>query len=146
LILDTTYLLPLSRISIDTDLLKVVDEGRTKLDMNKFRISTISIFEVQAKAAKLNVSTSFTSEAIETILATFRAEPFYAPEILETSKALLEPLRDYIDCLIVATAIVMKEDLVTEDSRIRKNGSFLKNKYGINITSYKEILEGRYPG
>ena len=145
MILDTTYLLPLSRIAVDTDLLKAVDEGRTGLDMKEFGISTISLFEVQAKAAKLNVSTDFTTEAIETILVAFRAEPFYAPKILEISKALLDPLRDYIDCIIVATAITLKEDLVTEDSRIRKNGAFLKNKYGLNLTNYKEIIEGRYP-
>jgi len=143
MIIDTTYLLPLSKIGIDTDLLRAIDDGKTNLRIEDAKISLISVFELQAKAAKLKIPASFTIEAADVISTAFRIEPFYNPEIIEVSQALLGRLNDYIDCLIVATAIALKEDLITEDSKIMKNRRFIKEKYKINVLNYKEVLNGK---
>lgn len=140
MIIDTTYLLPLSRIDIDTDLLKAIDEGKVNLDLYSIKINMISIFELQAKAAKTKIPTNFTAEAIDAINTIFKVEPFYNPEIMKISYSLLEYLKDYIDCIIVATAVVSGEDLITEDSRINYNKKFIKDKYKIDITNYKELI------
>lgn len=137
MIFDTTYLLPLSRIEVDTDLLRLIADNKTKLTFDEIRISLISLFELQAKAAKLNVNSKFVVEAIETIDSVFRVEPFYNPKIIEISHLLSKRLGDYIDCIILATAIALKEDLVTEDSRINNLRRQIKEGYGINIINYK---------
>jgi len=101
----------------------------------------ISLFELQAKAAKLNVDPVFTSEAIDIINAEFRVEPFYNSHIIKISKGLLDVLNDYIDCIIVATAIALREDLITEDGRINDNKKELENKYNINIFNYRDLIK-----
>ena len=140
MIIDTTYLLPLSHIGIDTDLLKAIDDNKIKLNFDEITISLISIFELQAKAAKLKVPTNFTAEAIDVIGTVFRIKPFYDPEIIKTSYTLLKQISDYIDCIIVATATVLNEDLITEDSKIIANKKFIKDKFGINVMNYKDLL------
>lgn len=120
-----------------------MDDGETKLRIEDVKISLISIFELQAKAAKLKIPVNFTIEATDVISTAFKVEPFYNPEIIETGQALLRRLNDYIDCLIVATAIALKEDLITEDSKIMKNRRFIKEKYKIDVLNYKEVLSGK---
>jgi hypothetical protein len=53
LILDTAYILPLAKIGVDTDVLLAIAERKTDLVISEMGISLISIFELQAKAAKL---------------------------------------------------------------------------------------------
>lgn len=57
MIIDTTYLLPLARIGVETDLLRAVVEGRVRRDVSlrNLKVNLISLFELQAKAAKLGV-------------------------------------------------------------------------------------------
>jgi predicted nucleic acid-binding protein len=141
LIIDTTYLLPLSRIGIDTDLLAAVDEGKINLDIDDFGINLISIFELQAKAAKLDVDPKFASEAVSVINTEFRVEPFYNPRIIRISNGLLKELNDYIDCIIVATAIALNEDLITEDRKIIDNKKLIKDKYKINVFNYLDLIK-----
>jgi PIN domain nuclease of toxin-antitoxin system len=139
MILDTTYLLLLARIAIDIDLLGAIAKGKVDLKFNEITISLISLFELQAKATKLMIPVKFIIEAIKAIFVTFRIEPFYKPEIIEVSYRLRKLIQDYIDCVILATAIVMKEDLVTEDSLILANMEIIRNKYGIKVLSFKDI-------
>ena len=141
MILDTTYLLPLARIRVDTDLLKAVAEGKTELELEALSVNLISIFELQAKAAKLGVPAKFVTEAAQAILATFRVEPFYKPEVIKKSFELRKTIPDYIDCMIVATAATLKEDLVTEDTLISANRKQIKKTYGINILSYRDLVK-----
>ncbi len=103
-------------------------------------VSLVSLFELQAKAAKLGVPSRYVVEAIDTINHTFRVEPFFNPKIVETSSNLLKDLNDYVDCLILATAIASKEDLVTEDQKILGVSNEMKDRYGVNIVSSKEFL------
>jgi len=72
LILDTTYLLPLARIAVDTDLLEAMAKGKTDIKLGDATVNPISIFELQAKAARLMMPVKFTVEAVEAMLTAFR--------------------------------------------------------------------------
>ena len=140
MILDTTYLLPLARIQIDTDLLRASAERKANLKLEEITVNIISIFELQAKAAKLMVPAEFVVEAVKAINMAFKVEPFSRPEIVEIAYELTKMMPDYIDCVIVGTAAVLKDNLVTEDLRILSKREYLKEKYGVNICSYKELV------
>jgi len=139
LIIDTTYLLPLTRIHVDTDLLKAAAEGEIDLKLENLTVNLISVFELQAKAAKLGVPSKFVTEAADAILTTFRVEPFHKPEIVEISFELRKSIQDYIDCVIVATAATLREDLATEDTLVLANRKQIKDRYGVNTMSYQDI-------
>ena len=141
MILDTTYLLPLARISIDTDLLKAIADGKVGWKLEEVTVSMISIFELQAKAAKLMVPAEFVVDAIEAIFRAFKVEPFHRPEIIKVAYDVKNLVSDYVDCVIVATATVLKEILATEDSQILSNRELLEGQYGISVASYKELVK-----
>ncbi|MEM3607400.1 MAG: hypothetical protein QW238_00855 [Candidatus Bathyarchaeia archaeon] len=126
MILDTTYLLPLARIAIDLDLLDAIAKGKTSLKLEDITVSLISIFELQAKAAKLMVPAEFVVKATNAIFNAFKVESFYNTEIIKVSYKLKKLIPDYIDCVIVATAIILKENLITEDSLILANAEEIK--------------------
>jgi len=140
LILDTAYLLPLARIAIDTDLLGAVAEGRTDLKIEEVGINLISIFELQAIAAKLMIPAKFTVKAVEAILTAFRVKPFHDAAIIDVSYELKKIIPDYIDCVIVATAVVSKEDLATEDSLILAQTKALRKEHGIKVMSFRGLV------
>jgi len=139
MILDTTYLLPLARIGIKTDFLKAVVDGKIKVNFSDMKISLISLFEVQAKAFSLNIPPIYVTEAVDVIQRSFDIIPFYRKGIVERAYELRGFLRDYIDCIVVATAIEEKEDLITEDSSILSAREELKKKYGIDVMSYRDF-------
>ncbi len=141
MILDTTYLLPLAGISVDVDLLRGIVEGRLPLDLSDVKVSLISLFELQAKAAKLDIPVERVVKAVEAIERAFTVVPFTIPEIIEISFSLRKALlKDYIDSVIVATALALKEPLVTEDEDIHAIARVLEKKYGIKIYSYSRLL------
>jgi predicted nucleic acid-binding protein len=141
LIIDTTYLLPLSRIQVNTDLLLAIAEDKVVdgISFENLATSSISIFELQAKAAKLRVRPEYVSEAISAIGENFRIEPYYSPGIIRTSFELRAMIPDYIDCIILATAIELKEDLVSEDSKIVRKRELLKEKFGLAVLTYTDL-------
>jgi len=141
LIIDTTYLLPLARIKIDKDLLRAIADEKVKLSFEDIRINTISMFELQAKAAKLTIPAKFIIEATETILKAFKIEQFYKPEIIEIANEIRKSIPDYIDCIILATAILTKENLITEDSLILSKRERIQREYGIKILTFSELTE-----
>ena len=142
MIIDTLYLLPLARIGVRTDLLKAIVEGKTEnIDLKDLKVSLISIFELQAKAAKLGVPSRDTVKAISVILKAFRVIPFYREDIVETAYELYRILDDYIDSIIVATAVALREDLATEDTVIHAHKKELEEEYGIKILSYKDLVK-----
>jgi len=59
------------------------------------------------------IPAKFTAKPIEAILTAFRVKPFYEAEIIEVSYELRKIIPDYVDCVIIATAVALKEDLVT---------------------------------
>ena len=142
MIIDTTYLLPLARINVDKDLLRAVADEKVKLRFEDIRINEISIFELQAKAAKLMIPAKFVIEAIETILKAFKIERFHKPEIIEIANEIRRSIPDYIDCIIVATAVLTKESLITEDSLILSKREQIQKKHGIKILTFSELTEG----
>jgi predicted nucleic acid-binding protein len=142
LIIDTTYLLPLIGVSIEKDLLKAIVERRTKIDIDidDLAVSLISLFELQAKAVNLNISSQNLAKAIEIINSSIRVIPFYNKEVIEYSYEVYKLLRDYIDSIIVATAISLREDLATEDRVILSVKKDLEKTYEIKIYSYKDLV------
>jgi len=97
-------------------------------------ISQITLFELSAKGAKyVNNGTLLpetVTEGIRAILYDDEIEivPFHDSKLLLTSFKLRNTLTDFIDCLIVATAINHCDALITEDEEIHK----LTKKNGIN--------------
>jgi predicted nucleic acid-binding protein len=140
LIIDTTYLLPLAKVGIDTDLLLAIAEKKTKLRLDEIGVSLISLFELQAKAAKLRVPADVVNNSTKAILETFTVIPFSDSNVVELSFRLREGMTDYIDCVIVGTAAAHREDLVTEDSKIWRARKSLRDEYGINVRRYKDII------
>ena len=143
MIIDTTYLLPLAKIGVKTDLLRAVVEGkvRREVSLQNLKVNLISLFELQAKAAKLGVPPKNVTEAINVVLRSFQVIPFYKTEIVETAHKLRKILTDYIDCVIVATAITLREDLISEDQDILSHKEELERKYGIRIHNYRNLLQ-----
>lgn len=140
MILDTTYLLPLTRIDIDANLLEAIANRLVDLEIDDITISLISIFELQAKAAKLKIPAKFTTEAIEAIFNALKVEPFHDPPVIETSYELRKTISDYVDCVIVATAAILKEDLATEDSIILNKKEAIEKTYNIKVFSFKDLV------
>lgn len=141
MILDTTYLLPLARIAIDTDLLAAMARKEVDLEFGDLAVSLISVFELQAKAAKLKVPAESAVKAIEAVLAAFRVEPFHKTEIVEASYELRKTISDYIDCVILATAIASKEDLLTEDSLMLSAADAISKKYKTRVLSLRDMAK-----
>ena len=143
MILDTSYLLPLARIQITSDLVLAVNERKIlpeKASFNRMTVNSISIFELQAKAAKLSVNTSTILEAFEIISGLFRIESYNSPKIIEIASALRGNFfTDYIDCVIIATAVMLEEDLITEDSKILRRRKELMDMYNLKVLSYRDL-------
>ena len=137
MILDTSYLMPLAKMEVSTNLLLAVAENKIKQDRLSFdlvTVNSISLFELQAKAAKLGIKTAWVIDAIGVISKLFRIEPYNSSEIIEIASSLRENFfTDYIDCVIIASAVMMREDLVTEDSKILRRRKDLMEKYDLKI-------------
>ena len=140
MILDSTYLLPLAGIDVSADLLTAIVENRARIKLEEVGVSLISVFELQAKASKLNVAPERVFRAVRAILKTFRVFPFYREDVLREAHFLRGVLRDYVDAVIVATAVAAGEDLVTEDSSIHENAAFIEEKYGIRVYGYEDLV------
>jgi PIN domain nuclease of toxin-antitoxin system len=140
-ILDTTYLLPLVGVAVKNDLLRAIVEGRVKgITLDNLAISQISLFEIQAKSVKLRVPVERVIRAIRAITSTLEVIPFYSKLVIKYSFELYELLGDYIDSVIVATAISTRKPLITEDKLILSYKSILEDKYKVKIYSYNDIL------
>ncbi len=141
MIIDTTYLLPLAGIDVKQDLLKAIVERRvSNISLRDLKINLISLFELQAKAYKLNVPSWRVVKAIRVIAKAFPVIPFYHSRIIETAYSIGNLLRDYIDSIILSTAVVLREDLITEDKDIHNIKSFIHDRYGIKILRYRDIV------
>jgi len=141
MIIDTMYLFPLIGVDIKDDLLKAIYENRVKikLSINDIKINLISLFELQAKASKLNIPPKYVTRGLRVILKRFDVIPFYRDDIIEVAHEVNKILRDYIDSIIISTGISLKENLITQDSIIIRNREILAEKYGIKIYRYEDI-------
>ena len=124
ILLDTTYLLPLIGISLDrlpSDIIiRLIERGDDIL------ICEISIFEMLAKGAKYvslgQLSQSRVLRGIKALLYEERVSriPVYDPQIISVSLRLREMIQDYIDCLILSSALVNADILLTEDKELNQ--------------------------
>lgn len=123
ILLDTTYLLPAIGITIkeqQKDLpLKLIQKG------NQISICDISIFELSAKGAK-HINTGKlppqrVTRGIKAIIYNEQIEmiPTYESQLLVTAFKLRKTLNDFIDCLILSSAIHHCDILLTEDKDIQ---------------------------
>jgi len=136
-ILDTTYLLPLVGVAVKNDLLRAIVEGRVKgITLDNLAISQISLFEIQAKSVKLRIPV----ERVRAITSTLEVIPFYSKPVIKYSFELYELLGDYVDSVIVATAISTRKAFITEDKLILSHKNTLEDKYRVKIYSYNDIL------
>jgi len=131
LLLDTTYLLPAIGISVK-DLPK---DASIKLIQKGYQISIsdMSIFELSAKGAKHVTAGTLSAERVTKGIRaivydeTIEMIPMYESTILLTAFKLRSMLSDFIDCLILSSAINRCDALITEDNDIqdlKKNREF----------------------
>jgi len=140
ILLDTTYLLPLIGISIeeipDEMILELINRGY------KLFINYVTLFELAAKGAKyISMGKLSLERVVKGIIAIVHDERVVKINIesfdtLYTSFKLRRYLRDYIDCLIVATALHYCDILLTEDDTLLKISE---------STWFKEIKERLNP-
>jgi PIN domain nuclease of toxin-antitoxin system len=141
LLLDTTYFLPAIGISIkelpNDAPIKLIAKG------HQISISDISIFELSAKGAKHITNGTLTPErvtrGIKAIIYddTIETIPIHDNNLLLTSFKLKSILNDFIDCLILSSAINQCDALITEDSDIqnlKKNKEFNELQKTTNTT------------
>jgi PIN domain nuclease of toxin-antitoxin system len=126
LLLDTTYLLPAIGISIKG----IPKDALIKLIQKKYQISIseISIFELSAKGAKYIAERKLPAERVTKGIRaivyneTISTIPIHESTILLAAFKLRSMLNDFIDCLILSTAINQHDALVTEDNDIQNLG------------------------
>ncbi|MCD6095993.1 MAG: PIN domain-containing protein [Thermoprotei archaeon] len=122
LLLDTTYFLPAIGISIkdipQDAVIRLIESGY------EVYISEITLFELSAKGAKYVVSRMLSPERVlrglRAIIYDNRVDrvPIYDTTILSTAFKIRSLLNDFIDCLILSSAINKANALVTEDDDI----------------------------
>ncbi len=141
LLLDTTYILPAIGVSVrkipSDALVRLMREG------HQVSISDISLFELSAKGAKLVATRKLAPErvarGIRAIIynETVEIVPIYESTILLTAFRFRNILTDFIDCLILSSAVNRCSALVTEDDDLKH----LKGRRECD-----ELLMGMNPG
>jgi len=145
LLLDTTYLLPAIGISVkDLDekaVLNLANKGHELL------ISDVSLFELSAKGAKYVVEGRLSPErvcrGINAIVYDERIKitRMHESSILLTAFRLRKLIDNFIDCIILSSAINHVEALVTEDEDLHKLSEEISSlRPGFKVQRLKEIL------
>jgi predicted nucleic acid-binding protein len=138
-LLDTTYLLPTISIAIK----EVPKDAIIKLNEKGYEIaiSRVSIFELLAKSAKYIAKNELSPEratlGIRAILYDDIIEKISADssKVMLTAFALRSLMSDFIDCLVVSTALNYCDALITEDQDIQnltKNKKYLEPVASVN--------------
>jgi len=123
LLLDTTYFLPIIGISVKN----LPKDAPTKLMRKEHQIfiSDITIFELSAEGAKYAASGLIPPERISRGIRaliyneTIKILPIHESTILHMAFKLRNILSDFIDCLILSSAINNCDALITEDNDIQ---------------------------
>ena len=110
------------------------------MDFGDLKVSLVSILELQAKASRLNVPPGRVYRAVDVIFGSLEVVPFYRRGIIERAHELRRYPLEYIDRVILATAISLEEDLVTEDSKILSVRGLVRREYGIGVATYEELV------
>jgi len=122
LLLDTTYFLPAIGVSIKgiprNAAIELLREG------HEVGISEVTLFELSAKGAKYAAAGALNPERVVRGVRALRHDervvkvPPYDAPVLLLALRLREMLSDFIDCLILSTAVNWADLLVTEDGDI----------------------------
>ena len=130
--MDTTYLLPTIGVSIKglpkDALLKLIQKG------HQISISNISIFELSAKGAKHVATGTLSAERVTRGISAIvyderiTAVPMHDSSVLLMAFKLRRMLSEFIDCLVLSSAINHCDAIVTEDKDIQE----LKRKEEFN--------------
>ncbi|MEM2972210.1 MAG: PIN domain-containing protein [Candidatus Bathyarchaeia archaeon] len=123
LLLDTTYLLPAIGVSIrgfpKDALVRLMEKG------HQIAISDISVFELSAVGAKqVLVGTLPAERVVKGVRAIVYDErvnviPLYESSVLLMAFKLRKLLDDFIDCLILSSALNRCDAILTEDEDIQ---------------------------
>ena len=151
LLLDTTYLLPAIGISIKNLPKNILTELLRR--KHEIVISEIELFELAAKGAKY---VSLGKLSINRVLLGVRALvyderigkiPVYNDKVLSQAIKLRKILGDFIDCIILSTALNYADALITEDEDIFEavrtkdyEEVFRKVNPKFTVMRFKEIL------
>jgi len=145
IVLDTTYFLPIVGISVKADFFSALKKKEIcYIPPQNIYLNEISLFELQAKASKLGVPPKRVIEGINAIIEAFNIISFYDSSIIKIAFKLRKIISDYIDCIIVATALSREYLLLTEDKVILTNANriyemFPKKKIIImNLQQFKK--------
>jgi len=121
-LLDTTYLMPAIGVrvkDISPDALSMIRGGG-----HETAISEVTLLELSAKGAKLVASGALSTDRVTRgVIAAKRDEelekiPYIDEDLLGTAISLRGRMSDYLDCLILSSAINRCDALLTEDSLI----------------------------
>jgi PIN domain nuclease of toxin-antitoxin system len=150
-LLDTTYLLPVAGIQIQGVERDTIKKARS-LGHQLF-ISEISFFELAAKGAKLArdglANRDRLAEAVQSLVSdeSFGKVNVYDAELLSLAIDLRQHHSDFVDCLILASAVSACEILVTEDELLTGNNELKefvrRTKPEFLITTSKRLLASR---
>ncbi|MHA1974028.1 MAG: hypothetical protein ACTSW1_13600 [Candidatus Hodarchaeales archaeon] len=123
-LLDSSYFFPLISVEIVESSREIIPFLIEFLDV-KIQYSLITLFELSAKGAKLvNSGLLIQNDVVKGINALLAWEKIeitspWSGEIQRLAIDFRHDHSDYIDCLILATAVVRSNILVTEDSNIK---------------------------
>jgi len=123
LLLDTTYLLPAIGVAVRNLPRTVVRDLRGR--GHNISICTITIFELAAKGAKFvrdgKLKEDGVREGLQAILndEAISQVQFQEPGVLARAMAIRTELKDFIDCLILCSAAITADALVSEDEELQ---------------------------
>ena len=122
--MDTTYLLPAIGVSIKglpkDAVIRLMQKG------HQISVSNISVFELSAKGAKHVATGTLSAERVTRGISAvvyderIAVVPVHDSSILLTAFKLRRMLSDFMDCLILSTAINYCDVIVTEDKDIQE--------------------------
>ena len=130
ILLDTTYLFPFAGINV-----RGVERGaieRASAMGHQLSVSEMSLFELAAKGAKLvgdgSADVERLAQAVRAIVSdeTLRKVRLYEDGVIPLAIALRRHNSDFIDCVILASAVLTCEILVTEDELLLRSGEIIK--------------------
>ena len=146
LLMDTSYLLPAAGIRVEgvpDDVLRTARDAG-----HETWVCDISVFEVLAEGAKFAASGKVDEErleiAVQAILGdeNLRKVRAYEPEVVRTSISLRRLHRDFVDCLIIASALEHCEGLVSEEDFRQEPGllRFIEERrHGFRLLTAKDL-------
>jgi len=146
ILLDTSYLLPIIGISVKDlprdAIIRLAEKGY------EISLSEISLFELTANGAKYvtngRLSAQRVCRGINAIIHDdrIRVIRIYDTPILMTAFKLRKFLNNFIDCLILSSAINNTDALITEDEPIHELEEEVKTfKHNLRIHKLNEILQ-----